>query len=77
MPEPLRKPGTALQLLAEMPDWATVRETAPCLTVAEATAIMVDILDKIKRGELQRPYPLNIRHTMNICAAVIAREAAP
>lgn len=59
-----------------MPDWATVRETAPHLTYEEAVFVAESILQDIRVGKLTKPYPENVRHSLRVCAAVFARESS-
>lgn len=62
-------------LLGDLPDWATVREAVPHLSYEQAVHVAGSILNDIKRGTLTRPYPENVRHSLRVCAAVLAREA--
>ena len=63
--------------LADLPDVATPREAAARMTYAQAIAAADSILEQIKAGTFQRPYPYNVRHTLRICAEVFRREATP
>ena len=72
------RPGavTGSAMLAELPSWATVRETAPLLTYDQAVHVATTILDDLKAGRLTRPFSASVCMSLNTCAAVFEREAS-